>query len=88
MVQFQGFICDSCEDIIPAEKRTRNTVRFEGETEGEFTIDLCPKCVQEHIPSDIELRPLRRRRKSVKQPEHPPVPTTNGDPSTTPQVTS
>lgn len=65
MAQFNGFRCDSCGGVIAPEQRTKKTTKFEGyRTNGEFSEDLCPDCVA--VPPDVELKPLRRRRKTAE----------------------
>jgi hypothetical protein len=67
MAQFQGFKCDRCDIVVDADDRTKQTVKYDGpEVQGEFTLDLCRECVV--VPPDVDLKPLRRRRKGATEP--------------------
>ena len=61
MAQFNGFVCDSCDNVFPMSQRTKKTVKYDGvDVQGEVTQDLCSGCAVAET-EDLEMRPLRRR---------------------------
>lgn len=66
MAKFKGFACDSCGAPTPNEQKTKKIIRFEGPTlSGEYVDELCPECT---VAPDVDLKPLRRRRRGVPAP--------------------
>lgn len=60
MSEYRGYCCDKCGTVMTREQRTRRTVRVEGPAlNGEYDEDLCGACLV--VPSDVTMRPLRRR---------------------------
>lgn len=74
MAQFNGYVCDSCERVVPSRDRVKKTVKFDGRAvAGETSLDLCSECAQEQAEG-MDLRPLRRRRGQHPHPASPPHP--------------
>lgn len=79
MAQFNGFLCDSCDNVFPMAQRVKKTTKYDGpDVQGEVHQDLCPSCAVAET-EDIGLKPLRRRGKG-KDPE------VLGDPPAIPPV--
>jgi coenzyme F420-reducing hydrogenase beta subunit len=67
MSQFRGFTCDECGTVVAVDQRQKYTERFEGNlATGEIIKDLCARCMEQRLPGDVKLRPLRRRRSTRK----------------------
>ena len=77
MAQFNGFVCDSCDEVFPMSHRTKKIVKYDGtDVQGEVSFDLCSECAVRET-EDLEMKPLRRRGRPSGQAVVTPDPTSS-----------